>query len=312
MLNQEFDAKTESGFKAFLESIGDSIVCVADDDIVKIHVHTNHPGQAIERALELGSLSRLKIDNMREEHEEKLIKEASKIAAQQAEAAKKEEPRKEMGFISVSIGEGIGEIFRGLGVDYLIEGGQTMNPSTEDMLNAIDRVNADHIFILPNNKNIILAANQAKALSKDKDIIVIPTKTVPQGITAMINYMPDSSVEENEARMTEEIGNVKTGQVTYAVRDTHIDDKDIKEGDIMGIGDHAILSVGKDVMETTLAMFDELVDEDSELISIYYGADVSKEDAASLGTSLGEKYPDCDIEVHFGGQPIYYYVASVE
>ena len=227
---------------------------------------------------------------MREEHEEKLIKEASKIAAQQAEAAKKEEPRKEMGFISVSIGEGIGEIFRGLGVDYLIEGGQTMNPSTEDMLNAIDRVNADHIFILPNNKNIILAANQAKALSKDKDIIVIPTKTVPQGITAMINYMPDSSVEENEARMTEEIGNVKTGQVTYAVRDTHIDDKDIKEGDIMGIGDHAILSVGKDVMETTLAMFDELVDEDSELISIYYGADVSKEDAASLGTSLGEKY----------------------
>ena len=212
----------------------------------------------------------------------------------------------------MSIGEGIGEIFRGLGVDYLIEGGQTMNPSTEDMLNAIDRVNADHIFILPNNKNIILAANQAKALSKDKDIIVIPTKTVPQGITAMINYMPDSSVEENEARMTEEIGNVKTGQVTYAVRDTHIDDKDIKEGDIMGIGDHAILSVGKDVMETTLAMFDELVDEDSELISIYYGADVSKEDAASLGTSLGEKYPDCDIEVHFGGQPIYYYVASVE
>ncbi len=311
MLNQKFDAKTESSFKAFLESIGDSIVCVADDDIVKVHVHTNHPGQAIERALELGSLSRLKIDNMREEHEEKLIKEASKIAAQQAEA-KKEEPRKEMGFISVSIGEGIGEIFRGLGVDFLIEGGQTMNPSTEDMLNAIDQVNADHIFILPNNKNIILAANQAKALSKDKDIIVIPTKTVPQGITAMINYMPDSSVEENEARMTEEIGNVKTGQVTYAVRDTHIDDKEIKEGDIMGIGDHAILSVGKDVRETTLAMFDELVDEDSELISLYYGADVKEEDAESLGKTLGEKYPDCDVEVHFGGQPIHYYVASVE
>ena len=248
---------------------------------------------------------------MREEHEEKLIKEASKIAAQQAEA-KKEEPRKEMGFISVSIGDGIGEIFRGLGVDYLIEGGQTMNPSTEDMLNAIDQMNADHIFILPNNKNIILAANQAKALCKDKDIIVIPTKTVPQGITAMINYMPDSSVEENEVRMSEEIGNVKTGQVTYAVRDTHIDDKEIKEGDIMGIGDHAILSVGKDVAETTLAMFAELVDEDSELISIYYGADVTKEDASALGASLGEKYPDCDIEVHFGGQPIYYYVASVE
>ena len=312
MLNRNFDAKTEKEFKAFLESIGDSIVCVADDDIVKIHVHTNHPGQAIEKALELGSLSRLKIDNMREEHEEKLIKDASKIAAQQADAEKKEEPRKEMGFISVSIGEGIGEIFRGLGVDYLIEGGQTMNPSTEDMLNAIDQVNADHIFILPNNKNIILAANQAKALCKEKDIIVIPTKTVPQGITAMINYMPDSSVEENEARMAEEIGNVKTGQVTYAVRDTHIDDKEIKEGNIMGIGDHAILSVGEDVTATTLAMFEELVDEDSELISIYYGADVTKEDAVNLGASLGEKYPDCDVEVHFGGQPIYYYVVSVE
>ena len=295
-------------FKAFLESIGDSIVCVADDDIVKIHVHTNHPGQAIEKALTYGSLSRLKIDNMREEHEEKLIKDASKIAAQQ----KAEEPRKEMGFISVSIGEGIGEIFKGLGVDYLIEGGQTMNPSTEDMLNAIDKVNAEHIFILPNNKNIILAANQAKALCEDKDIIVIPTKTVPQGITAMINFMPDSSAEENEARMTEELANVKTGQVTYAVRDTHIDDKEIKEGNIMGIGDHAILAVGEDVEQTTLDMFKELIDEDSELISIYYGEDVKKEDAEKLGEKLSDLYPDCDVEVHFGGQPIYYYVVSVE
>ena len=289
MLDKEFNQETEMEFKGFLESIGDSIVCVADDDIVKIHVHTNHPGQAIERALTYGSLSRLKIDNMREEHEEKLIKEASKIAAQQAEeaAAKKAaEPRKEMGFISVSIGEGIGEIFKGLGVDYLIEGGQTMNPSTEDMLNAIDQVNADHIFILPNNKNIILAANQAKALSDDKDIIVIPTKTVPQGITAMINYIPDMSVEENEARMKEEIGNVKTGQVTYAVRDTHIDDKEIKEGNIMGIGDHSILAVGEDVAETTMAMFAELIDEDSELISVYYGEDVKEEDAEALGSRL--------------------------
>ena len=311
MLDKNFDQQEENGFKAFLESIGDSIVCVADDDIVKIHVHTNHPGQAIEKALTYGSLSRLKIDNMREEHEEKLIKDASKIAAAQAEA-KKAEPRKEMGFISVSIGEGIGEIFRGLGVDYLIEGGQTMNPSTEDMLNAIEQVNADHIFILPNNKNIILAANQAKALCKEKDIIVIPTKTVPQGITAMINYMPDSSVQENEERMSEEIGNVKTGQVTYAVRDTHIDDKEIKEGDIMGIGDHAILSVGKEIADTALAMFDELIDEDSELISIYYGEGVSEEEAEGLSERLGEKYPDCDIEVHFGGQPIYYYVVSVE
>ena len=308
VLDKKFEHKDEMEFKAFLESIGDSIVCVADDDIVKIHVHTNHPGQAIEKALTYGSLSRLKIDNMREEHEEKLIKDASKIAAQQ----KAEEPRKEMGFISVSIGEGIGEIFKGLGVDYLIEGGQTMNPSTEDMLNAIDKVNAEHIFILPNNKNIILAANQAKALCEDKDIIVIPTKTVPQGITAMINFMPDSSAEENEARMTEELANVKTGQVTYAVRDTHIDDKEIKEGNIMGIGDHAILAVGEDVEQTTLDMFKELIDEDSELISIYYGEDVKKEDAEKLGEELSDLYPDCDVEVHFGGQPIYYYVVSVE
>ena len=308
VLNQKFDHKDETEFKGFLESIGDSIVCVADEDIVKIHVHTNHPGQAIEKALTYGSLSRLKIDNMREEHEEKLIKDASKIAAQQ----KKEEPRKKMGFISVSIGDGIGEIFKGLGVDYLIEGGQTMNPSTKDMLNAIDQVNAEHIFILPNNKNIILAANQAKALCEDKDIIVIPTKTVPQGITAMINFMPDSTAEENEARMTEELANVKTGQVTYAVRDTHIDDKEIKEGNIMGIGDHAILAVGEDVEQTTLDMFKELIDEDSELISIYYGEDVKKEDADKLGEDLSDLYPDCDIEVHFGGQPIYYYVVSVE
>ncbi len=315
MLNQEFPLETEHEFKQFLESIGDSIVCVADDDIVKIHVHTNHPGQAIEKALTYGSLSRLKIDNMREEHEEKLIKDASRIAAQQAEeeaARKAAEPRKEMGFISVSIGEGIGEIFRGLGVDYLIEGGQTMNPSTEDMLNAIEKVNADHIFILPNNKNIILAANQAQALCKDKDIIVVPTKTVPQGITAMINYIPDMSPKENEERMTEEIKNVKTGQVTYAVRDTHLDDKEIKEGDIMGIGDHSILSVGGEIADVTLAMFRELIDEDSELISIYYGEGVSEAEAEELGGKLGEAYPDCDIEVHFGGQPIYYYVVSVE
>ena len=311
MLNKEFPTETEHEFKQFLESIGDSIVCVADDDIVKIHVHTNHPGQAIERALTYGSLSRLKIDNMREEHEEKLIKDASRIAAQQA-AEKAAEPRKEMGFISVSIGEGIGEIFKGLGVDYLIEGGQTMNPSTEDMLNAIEQVNADHIFILPNNKNIILAANQAQALCKDKDIIVVPTKTVPQGITAMINYIPDMSPKENEERMTEEIHNVKTGQVTYAVRDTHLDDKAIKEGDIMGIGDHSILSVGRDISDVTFSMFRELVDEDSELISIYYGEGVSEEEAETLGGKLGDTYPDCDIEVHFGGQPIYYYVVSVE
>ncbi|MCI8415975.1 MAG: DAK2 domain-containing protein [Lachnospiraceae bacterium] len=315
MLDKEFDDKEEHAFKGFLESIGDSIVCVADDDIVKIHVHTNHPGQAIEKALTYGSLSRLKIDNMREEHEEKLIKDASKLAAQQAEEEKvrqASQPRKEMGFISVSIGEGIGEIFKGLGVDHLIEGGQTMNPSTEDMLNAIEQVNADTIFILPNNKNIILAANQAKALTEDKNIVVIPTKTVPQGITAMINYIPDMSAEDNENRMLQEIKNVKTGQVTYAVRDTHIDDKVIRQGDLMGIGDHEILSVGTDLEATTQAMFEELMDEEAELISIYYGKDVEASAAEALGEALQEKYPDCDIEVHFGGQPIYYYVVSVE
>ena len=266
MLEKEFTAKDETEFKAYLESIGDSIVCVADDDIVKIHVHTNDPGLAIQRALTYGQLSRMKIDNMREEHQERLIKDAEKLAAQQAEA-KKAEPRKEVGFIAVSIGEGMNEIFRELGADYIIEGGQTMNPSTEDMLNAIDQVNAEHIFILPNNKNIILAANQAQELTEDKDIIVVPSKTVPQGITAIINYMPDADAQTNLEAMIEGIGNVKTGQVTYAVRDTHIDDKEIHEGDIMGIGDSGILAVGQSVEETTKEMLAQLVDEDTELIS---------------------------------------------
>ena len=268
MLEKEFTAKDETEFKAYLESIGDSIVCVADDDIVKIHVHTNDPGLAIQKALTYGQLSRMKIDNMREEHQERLIKDAEKLAAQQAEA-KKAEPRKEVGFIAVSIGEGMNEIFRELGADYIIEGGQTMNPSTEDMLNAIDQVNAEHIFILPNNKNIILAANQAQALTEDKDIIVVPSKTVPQGITAIINYMPDADAQTNLEAMIEGIGNVKTGQVTYAVRDTHIDDKEIHEGDIMGIGDSGILAVGQSVEETTEEMLAQLVDEDTELISLY-------------------------------------------
>ena len=315
MLDKEFPMETELEVKAYLESIGDSIVVVADDDIVKIHVHTNDPGLAIQKALTFGSLTKIKIDNMREEHEEKLIKEAEKIAAEEAKKAaeaKKAEPRKEMGFISVSIGEGVGEIFKGLGVDYLIEGGQTMNPSTEDMLNAIDNVNADHIFILPNNKNIILAANQAQALTEDKEIHVIPTKTVPQGITAMINYLPDLSAEENVEAMEEAITTVKTGQVTYAVRDTKIDDKEIREGNIMGIGDSGILAVGEDLEATTLEMFKELVDDMSEIISIYYGAEVEESVAEELGEKVGEMFPDCDVEVHFGGQPIYYYVVSVE
>ena len=312
MLEKEFTNKDEAEFKAFLSSIGDSIVCVADDEVVKVHVHTNDPGLAIQKGLTFGQLTRMKIDNMREEHQEKVIRDAEKVAAKQAEEKKPEEPRKAMGFITVSIGEGLNDIFRELGADYIIEGGQTMNPSTEDMLNAIDQVNADSIFILPNNKNIILAANQAKALVEDKEIIVIPTKTVPQGITAIINFMPDSDAKANEEAMLEEIKNVKTGQVTYAVRDTHIDDKEIHEGDIMGIGDAGILAVGKGIEETAKKMLAELVDEDAELISLYYGEDVSEEDADKFAEELAELYPDVDIDAHFGGQPIYYYVLAVE
>ena len=311
LTEKEFTEDDERGFKTYLESIGDSIVCVADDEIVKVHVHTNDPGLAIQRALTFGQLSRMKIDNMREEHEEKLIRDAEKLAAEEA-AKKQEEPRKEMGFIAVSIGEGMNEIFKELGVDYIIEGGQTMNPSTEDMLAAIDAVHAEHIFILPNNKNIVMAANQARDLTEDKDIIVIPTKTVPQGITAVINFMPDADAKANEETMLEEIKNVKTGQVTYAVRDTKIDEKEIHEGDIMGIGDKGILSVGTEVEATAKDMLAQLVDEDSELISIYYGQDVSEEDAEAFSEEVAELYPDADIDMHFGGQPIYYYVLAVE
>lgn len=312
MLESPFDEDTENSFKGFLESIGDSIVVVADEDIVKVHVHTNDPGKAISKALTYGALSRMKIDNMREEHQEKLIKDAEKLAARQNAESKRAEPKKEVGFISVSIGDGIGEIFKGLGVDCLIEGGQTMNPSTEDMLSAIDRVNADTIFILPNNKNVILAANQARDLTEDKNIIVIPTKTVPQGITAVINYNPDRTPEENEESMLEEIKHVKTGEVTYAVRDTHIDDKEIHEGDYMGIGDHSILSVGEDLADVTKAMLAAMTDDDTELISIYYGSDIDETTANTLGNEIMEFYSGCDVEIYSGGQPIYYYVISVE
>ena len=310
MTEKAFTDKDERDFKAYLESIGDSIVCVADDEIVKIHVHTNDPGLAIQKALTYGQLTKMKIDNMREEHEEKLIREAEKVAKQEKEKAKAEQ--KEFGFIAVSIGEGLNEIFRELGVDYIIEGGQTMNPSTDDMLNAIDEVNAKHVYIFPNNKNITLAANQAKSLVKDKEVIVIPTKTVPQGITAIINFVPDMSAEENEEAMLEAIQYVKTGQVTYAVRDTRIDDKEIHKDDIMGIGDSGILSVGKDIAETTKEMLAELVDDESGMISIYYGADVSEEEAEKLTADIEELYPDVDVDTHLGGQPIYYYVIAVE
>ena len=314
MLDRPLSDKEVGEYKAYLESLGDSIVVVADDEIVKTHVHTNDPGLAIQKALTFGALSRIKIDNMREEHQEKLIKDAEKLAkAQEAEeAAKKDEPRKDMGFISVSIGEGMNEIFKGLGVDYIIEGGQTMNPSTEDMLTAIDNVNADHIFILPNNKNIIMAANQAASLVEDKEIIVIPTKTIPQGITALVNFVPDYSADENKSTMMAEIENVKTGQVTYAVRDTEIDGKTIKQDDYMGIGDKSILSVGTDLKETTMEMINEMVDEDSAIVSIYYGSDSSEEAASEIAALIEEKYPDVEVEINDGGQPIYYYVISVE
>lgn len=305
MLEKEYTMRTENGFKAYLESIGDSIVVVSDDGIVKVHVHTNDPGLAIQKALTYGSLTNMKIDNMREEHNERLIKQEEKEVV-------KDSPKKEVGFISVSVGEGVNEIFKGLGVDYLIEGGQTMNPSTEDMLNAIEKVNAENIFILPNNKNIILAAEQARELTEDKNIIVIPSKTIPQGITAVINYVYDRTTQENTDRMIQEMKRVKTGQVTYAVRDTSIDGKEIKQGNIMGIGDRSILSVGDDISQTTLQMIDELVDEDSELISIYYGAEMTSADGEGLADIVSEKYPEVDVEIHFGGQPIYYYVISVE
>ncbi len=312
-LEKPYDEKAELEFKDYLETIGDSLVVVSDDDLIKVHVHTNDPGLAIQKALTYGSLSRMKIDNMREEHQEKLIKESEKLAEQQkAEREKKEEPRKPYGFISVSAGEGLDEIFRGIGADYLIEGGQTMNPSTEDMLNAIDRVNADTVYIFPNNKNIILAAEQARGLVEDKKVIVIPSKTIPQGITAIINFAADLSPEDNERNMIEEMSRVKTGQITYAVRNTVIDDIEIQEGDIMALGDQGILAVGKDIESTVLHSLVSMVEEESELVTIYYGKDVNEEEANGLKEKAEEKFSACEVELHAGGQPIYYYLISVE
>ena len=323
LLDKPLTKEDEKGLKKFFLSIGDSLVLVADEEICKVHVHTNHPGQAFEKALTFGALSNMKIDNMRLEHQEKLIKDAENEAARQrqqeaeeekltAQEAAKAQPAKEVGFIAVSAGEGLTDIFKGLGVDYLIEGGQTMNPSTEDMLNAIDQENAKNIFILPNNKNIILAAEQARDLTEDKKIVVLPTKTIPQGISAMIGYMPEASVDENAENMKDACQDIASGQVTYAVRDTSIDGKEIHNGDIMGINDDGIAAVGKDLMETTIDLLSTMVDEDSELICLYYGADVSKKDADALSDEIEEKFPECEVEVNFGGQPIYYYMISVE
>ena len=320
MLNRPFNIKTEMDFKAYLESIGDSIVVVADDDIVKVHVHTNDPGMAIQKALMYGALSNMKIDNMRLEHQEKVIKMSEKNAAEAeasaqaapVEAVSSDEPRKDIGFVTVAAGDGMTEIFKSLGVDVVISGGQTMNPSTDDIVNAVNAVNADCVFVLPNNKNIILAANQAQYLVEDKKVVVIPTKTIAQGITAVINYVPDMAVEENETVMVEEMGRVKTGEVTYAVRDTQIDDKEILQGDYMGIGDKGILSVGPDMNTVIFEMVDEMVDDETELISVYYGEEVTEDAAEVIRTAIADKYTSCDVELQYGGQPVYYYVISAE
>lgn len=315
MLEKEYNAETEAKFKEFLTSIGDSLVVVSDDEIVKVHVHTNHPGLAFEKGLEFGSLTSMKVDNMREEHKEKVIHEQDrKKAAEQeaAEEAKKEEPKKPFGFVAVSVGEGLNDIFRDLGVDHVIEGGQTMNPSTEDVLDAISKVNAETVFVFPNNKNIILAANQAAEIEEEKNVIVIPTKTIPQGISALISFDETATAEANQAGMEDAITAVKSGQVTYAVRDTSIDGKEIKTGDYMGIDDAGIQAVGQDITEVVKDLIGAMADEDSELLSIYYGSDVEEEKANALVEAVQAAYPDFEVETHAGGQPIYYYILSLE
>ncbi len=316
-LEKPYGEAEEDDLKSFLESIGDSIVCVSLDDIVKIHVHTNHPGQAFEKGLTLGYLTNMKIDNMRIEHNERVSqseRDESERQEEERQHRKQEivEPKKKYGFIAVSMGDGLNKLFGELGADYIIEGGQTMNPSTEDMLNAIDKVNAENIFILPNNKNVVLAANQAASLCEGKNIIVIPTANAPQGISAMIAFDSTADVDENKSSIKAAVKNVKSGQVTYSVRDTSIDGKAIKEGDIMGIGDKGLVSVGDDIEQVTFDLIADGVDDDSEVISIYNGADVSQEDADKLAARVEEAYPDVDVQCYYGGQPIYYYIVSVE
>ena len=315
MLEKEYTAETEAKFKEFLTSIGDSLVVVSDDEIVKVHVHTNHPGLAFEKGLEFGSLTSMKVDNMREEHKEKVIHEQDRKKAVEQEAveeAKKEEPKKPFGFVAVSVGEGLNDIFRDLGVDHVIEGGQTMNPSTEDVLDAISKVNAETVFVFPNNKNIILAANQAAEIEEEKNVIVIPTKTIPQGISALISFDETATAEANQAGMEDAITAVKSGQVTYAVRDTSIDGKEIRTGDYMGIDDAGIQAVGQDITEVVKDLIGAMADEDSELLSIYYGSDVEEEKANALVEAVQAAYPDFEVETHAGGQPIYYYILSLE
>ncbi len=309
---KDADEATTQGLKSYLGTIGDSIVCVADDEIIKIHVHTDHPGLAIEKALTIGSLSGLKIDNMREQHTNKINFAADAPKAAPAAAPVAEQPKKDVGFVSISAGEGLTKIFKNLGVDEVIEGGQTMNPSTEDILNAVDKINADHIFVLPNNKNIILAAEQAAKLSEDKKLHVIPSRSVPEGISAMFCFEHGADPDEMEEAMKDAIKMVDTATVTYAVRDTSIGDKEIKEGNILGMLNDQIEVVAEDVMEGTKELIKASVTEDGEVVGIYYGADATEEDAEELAAFIEENYPDCEVEVQSGGQPLYYYIISVE
>ena len=314
MLERDQD-KVEKELKAYLQDIGDCVVVVADDEIVKVHVHTNHPGLAFEKALTYGSLTSMKIDNMREEHQEKLIRDAETVAKQQAEEDQREDEPKEHkadGFVVVSAGDGLSDIFKDLGADEVIEGGQTMNPSTEDILQAVEKVPADTVYILPNNGNIILAAEQARNLAEDKKVVVIPSTNIPQGIAAMINFMPGQPAEENTQQMTEEMGNVKSGQVTYAVRDTRMDGQEIKQGDYMGIADKKIVAVEKGLPEVTVELVEGMIDEESELVSLYYGADVTEKDAEAVADLILKDHDDLEVEVQYGGQPVYSYFVSVE
>ena len=302
----------EQAFKSFLESIGDSIVCVASEDMVKVHVHTNDPGLAIQKGLSMGSLSRMKIDNMREEHNERLIRNASQLAAEEKRKQAASAEKKPYGFLSVSVGDGLDRIFKEIGVDQLISGGQTMNPSTEDILNAIAAINADTIFILPNNKNIILAAQQARDLTEGKNVVVVPTRNIPEGITAMVSFLPESSPEENLAAMQEAIRHLATAEVTYAVRDTTMDDFEIHAGDFMAIGQNGMLTVEKKVEDAVLNAIEKLTADGKELVTLYYGSDVSEQNAKLVKELAEARFEDCEVELNYGGQPVYYYFISAE
>lgn len=302
----------EQAFKSFLESIGDSIVCVASEDMVKVHVHTNDPGLAIQKGLSMGSLSRMKIDNMREEHKERLIRNASQLAAEEKRKQAASAEKKPYGFLSVSVGDGLDRIFKEIGVDQLISGGQTMNPSTEDILNAIAAINADTIFILPNNKNIILAAQQARDLTEGKNVVVVPTRNIPEGITAMVSFLPESSPEENLAAMQEAIRHLATAEVTYAVRDTTMDDFEIHAGDFMAIGQNGMLTVEKKVEDAVLNAIEKLTADGKELVTLYYGSDVSEQNAKLVKELAEARFEDCEVELNYGGQPVYYYFISAE